>query len=235
MVPSALPQASQRPVRSKQGERSISVSRPRFTLGQEDKPEEERKRICDGWREFLWFKGQMELLLYAQRDFLYRRFPDYDPARKDFWKGHNRPWDYDHILAKTYVHSKQEDHKRACGEWLNTIGNFRAWPMEDNRSEQAEPALEKLSGDSGEVRRQDSFLEDDELPAFSHAHETKKPEAATAFVTACRDRMLRIYRVWYETVGVVRLIPTANDASAHANEFQTSNQNAKINTSNFQP
>ena len=45
----------------------------------------------------------------------------YDPARKDFWKGHNRPWDYDHILAKTYVHSKQEDHKRACGEWLNTI------------------------------------------------------------------------------------------------------------------
>lgn len=205
-------------------------------LGQEDKPEEERKRICDGWREFLWFKGQMELLLYAQRDFLYRRFPDYDPARKDFWKGHNRPWDYDHILAKTYVHSKQGDHKRACGEWLNTIGNFRAWPMEDNRSEQAEPALEKLSGDSGEVRRQDSFLEDDELPAFSHAHETrKKPEAATAFVTACRDRMLRIYRVWYETVGVVRLIPTANDASAHANEFQTSNQNAKINTSNFQP
>jgi len=108
--------------------------------------------------------------------------------------------------------------------------------MEDNRSEQAEPALEKISGDSGEARRQDSFLEDDELPAFSHAHETRKnPEAATAFVTACRDRMLRIYRVWYETVGVVRLIPTANDASAHANKFQTSNQNAQINTSNFQP
>jgi hypothetical protein len=108
--------------------------------------------------------------------------------------------------------------------------------MEDNRSEQAEPALEKLSGDSGKVKRQDSFLEDDELPAFSHAHETrKKPEAATAFVTACRDRMLRIYRMWYETVGVARMIPTVKDASALAIEFQVSNQNANINTINAQP
>ena len=176
-------------------------------LGQDDKPEDERQKIIEGWREFLWFKGQMELLLYAQRDFLSRRFPDYDPARKDFWKGHNRPWDYDHILAKTYVHSKQGDYKSACREWLNTIGNFRAWPMEDNRSEQAETAVDNLSERTGLLKCRDSFLEEKELPAFSHAHETRKqPAAATAFVTACRDRMLRIYRTWYEAVGVVQLL-----------------------------
>lgn len=177
------------------------------SLGHEAKSEEERKGIWELWGEFLWFRGQMEMLTYVQRDFLHRRFSDYDPARKDFWKGHNRPWDYDHIFAKAYVHSKQGDHKSICVMWLNTIGNYRAWPMEDNRSEKAETALEKLAGDTCRVKRQDSFLELEELGAFSHAHETRKtPEASEAFVSACRDRMLRIYRNWYESVGVGELL-----------------------------
>ena len=32
-----------------------------------------------------------ELLLYAQRQYISKRFPDYDPSRRDFWAGHNRP------------------------------------------------------------------------------------------------------------------------------------------------
>lgn len=181
-------------------------------LGHEAKPEEERQKVWNRWGEFLRFKDQKEMLLYAQRDFLNRQFKDYDPARKDFWKGHNRPWDFDHILARFYIHSKQGDHKTVCGEWLNTIGNFRAWPMEDNRSQQDETALVKLSEETGSLKCRDSFLEKNELPAFSQKHETRKtPEAATAFVTACRDRMLRIYDTWYVTVGVAQLIPGAGD------------------------
>ena len=181
-------------------------------LGHGDGLEEEKQIVQDKWREFLLFRGQMELLLYAQRDFLFQRFPDYDPARKDYWKGHNRPWDYDHILAKTYVHSKQGDHKAVCAEWLNTIGNYRAWPMEDNRSEQAETAVKKLANDD-KIQEQklcsNSFIEPEELAAFSHGHETRrKPEAATAFVNACRNRMLRIYRTWYAAVDVASILPS---------------------------
>ncbi len=180
------------------------------TIGHGDKSDEERKKIWDRWGEFLWFRDKKELLVYAQRDFLHRRFPEYDPARKDFWKGHNRPWDYDHILANTYVHGKQGDYKSACAEWVNTIGNFRAWPMEDNRSDQEETAQKKVpetDATSKTNSRRDSFLENDNLAAFSQGHETrKKPELAAAFIAACRDRMLRIYRTWYESVGVADLI-----------------------------
>ena len=180
-------------------------------FGREHLSEEQRQKIWEQWGEFLWFRGRMDILLYAQRDFIGRRFSDYDPARKDFWKGHNRPWDYDHILAKSYIHSKQGDYKRACGEWVNTIGNYRAWPMEDNRSEQDEPADKKLLNDDGTPKiyqRKDSFLEEDDLSKFSHEHETRKnPQLAVAFISACRDRMLRIYRTWYEAVGVDELLP----------------------------
>lgn len=185
-------------------------------IGLGDKPEEERQKIWERWGEFLGFRWQKELLLYAQRDFLHRQFPKYDPALKDFWKGHNRPWDYDHILANTYVHGKQGDWKGACSEWVNTIGNFRAWPMEDNRSDQAETAQEKLTGEDGgpkQKQRDDSFLKEEELAAFSFGHETRKTsEAATAFVITCRDRMLRIYREWYESTGVGDVLPLTEES-----------------------
>ncbi len=176
-------------------------------LGHGDQTEESRKKIWDQWGEFLWFRGQKELLLYSQRDFIHRKFNEYDPARQDFWKGHNRPWDYDHILAKTHVQGKQGAHRPSCNEWVDTIGNFRAWPMEDNRSDQAKTAHDKLSGPDNAQKRQDSFVEEHELQAFSNdSGTTRKPEPATAFIKGCRARMLRIYREWYESVDVGQLI-----------------------------
>ena len=38
-------------------------------------------------------KEGRELLLYAQRAYIKRRF-DYDPARADMWEQHDRPWDF---------------------------------------------------------------------------------------------------------------------------------------------
>ena len=179
-------------------------------LGYGDQPEDVRKKIWDTWGEFLWFRGQKELLLYAQRDFIHRKFPEYDPARQDFWKGHNRPWDFDHILAGTHVHGKQGDHRPVCKEWVDTIGNFRAWPMEDNRSDQHKPANDKLSGPENAQKRLDSFVEEGELPAFSHDDATTRwPDPATAFMKGCRTRMLRIYREWYESVDVGSIFPPA--------------------------
>lgn len=178
-----------------------------WQLGHAEQSEEVRKNIWDTWGEFLWFRGQKEMLLYAQRDFTHRKFPEYDPARKDFWKGHNRPWDFDHILAGTHVHGKQGKHRPACKEWVDTIGNFRAWPMEDNRSDQHKSAKDKLGGVEKERMRMDSFVEEGELAAFSHDdHTTRHPTPATEFIKACRDRMIRIYREWYVSVGVDRIM-----------------------------
>jgi hypothetical protein len=177
-------------------------------LGHGDKSEAEQNKIRDAWLEFFWFRGQKEMLLYAQRDFIHRKFPEYDPARQDFWKGHNRPWDFDHILAGTHVHGKQGDHRPVCKQWVDTIGNFRAWPMEDNRSDQHKSAKDKLSGAENTQKRLDSFVEEEELPAFSHDDETTRwRDPAHEFMKGCRTRMLRIYRDWYESVDVGRILP----------------------------
>ena len=161
------------------------------------------------WWGFLGFRDNRELLLYAQRAFLARRFPKYDPARKDLWEAHNRPWDFDHILASKYLYwRKGGDFKNVCYQWSNTIGNFRAWPFEDNRSDQAETAEQKIS----EKHLNDSFLNAGEESGFSVGEQVRQVESsARIFVTTCRVRLLRIYSEWYESVGVADLIAQNED------------------------
>lgn len=186
------------------------------TLGHDSAPEEERHEIWARWGEFFGFRGQEELLLYVQRGFLHERFHDYDPSRKDLWKGHNRPWDYDHILARSYVSNQRGPFRTSCQAWLDTIGNFRAWPMEDNRSDQAEDATSKLlaNGTLDRKRCTDSFLTEEELHSFSNGYDTGwQRELAIQFALGCRNRMLRIYRSWYEDAGVAELLPSAEESS----------------------
>ncbi len=160
------------------------------------------------WEGFLnVFRSNRELLLYAQRDFLSWRFSDYDPARKDLWEAHNRPWDFDHILASYYFYNRKDgsDFRIVCGQWGNTIGNLRAWPFEDNRSDKDDTADAKIKGDKD---HENSFLTPGEKDAFSGGDKTRGDEAtARAFADNCRGRLLRIYREWYESVGIAELVP----------------------------
>lgn len=155
------------------------------------------------WWGFLGFRENRELLLYAQRAFLARRFPKYDPARKDLWEDHNRPWDFDHILASKFLYwRKGGDFKAVCSQWSNTIGNLRAWPFEDNRSDQAQTAEQKI----GAEHLDDSFLASGEESGFSVGEQARHGEAsARTFVITCRQRLFRIYRDWYESVGISQL------------------------------
>ena len=160
------------------------------------------------WEGFLNFRKNRELLLYAQRGFLARRFRDYDPARKDLWEAHNRPWDFDHIFASYYFYNRKDGSvfRNICGEWGTTIGNLRAWPFEDNRSDQADKAEQKVGGNAS--LREDSFLTADEEKAFSGGDKTRTDEAtARLFATKCRERLLRIYQSWYNSVGIAELVP----------------------------
>jgi len=158
------------------------------------------------WEGFLNFRSNKELLLYAQRAFLAKQFPEYDPARKDLWEAHNRPWDFDHILAHYYFYNRKDgsEFRGICGEWGYTIGNLRAWPYEDNRSDQRETAADKIKGDPEQLKN--SFLSACEERAFSGGDSTRchEPEARF-FAENCRERLLRIYRTWYETLAIAEL------------------------------
>ena len=158
------------------------------------------------WLPFLSIvRDRRELLLYAQRDFLNRKFPDYDPARKDLWESQNRPWDYDHILPSAYTYNIKSNNKYRdlCKEWCNTIGNLRAWPFEDNRSDQKTPAREKLK----ERTYQDSFITPDERSGFAQERGVlSDPESLAKFMAACKSRIISMYGEWYDNLGIERLL-----------------------------
>ena len=172
--------------------------------------EEEQEQRNKVWWLFLdRIRHQRELLLYAQRHFLSERFPGYDPSRKDLWESHNRPWDFDHLHASAYFYNaKSGDYADFCRQWGNTIGNLRAWPFEENRSDLKCTAIEKLGGSKEEMKA--SLIESDkEVASFSHGDQTRlDPKCARALGEAIKVRFIRIYKDWYEGAGISALVPT---------------------------
>ena len=75
-----------------------------------------------------------EMLLYAQREYLNEKFPNYDPAQRGMWEQHNRPWDLDHIVPQDWISNKRGKYREYCKKWLWMNGNFAAISFESNRS-----------------------------------------------------------------------------------------------------
>ncbi len=145
-----------------------------------------------------------DLLLYAQRNYLRERFPDYDPARKDLWKNINRPWDFDHILPAAYIYNKKVFHSHidVCKEFYGTNGNMRAWPYEDNRSDQAVNTSDKMKM---ERYWTDSFINPDEREGFSDQDVIDDAAKAYKFAISCKSRIIRIYEEWYYNFSINEL------------------------------
>lgn len=156
--------------------------------------------------------GNRSFLLYAQRGFLNERFSDYDPARKDLWDEHNRPWDYDHILPYYYTYNQKSNNRfmRFSKEWANNNGNFRAWPFEDNRSDQATLAGEKLD----KTTMEKSFIIQEELSGFNQGRQIiENGECALNYASACRKRLLRLYGEWFDSLGIGSLLEAYRQAN----------------------
>jgi hypothetical protein len=156
------------------------------------------------WR----YRGERELLLYAQRAYLAETF-DYDPAIKDIWDGHNRPWDFDHIHASKYFYNRKSGKLAGfCREWGNTIGNLRTCSFGENRSDQESLLKDKqLPVDQYPAH----LLNESDAAAFSHG-DAARMEAAKArqLCEAIRDRTIRIYRSWYDGLDIGTLLPDKN-------------------------
>ncbi len=146
------------------------------------------------------------LLLYAQKDFMNRAFAGYDPSCVDIWDGHDRPWDYDHILPSAVLYRRRnQTFKSVCAHWLNTVGNLRAWPLEANRSKSDEEANKSITTQED---RDASLIEDlGECDAFSiRERDIDKLEKVIPFINAVRARMLRLYRGWFDNLEIAYLL-----------------------------
>ena len=185
-----------------------------------DPPEHDKLNVWAWWRlgrngqdetndtrTILSVKDNRELLLYAQRK--YSKTFNFDPAHANSDQ-HDRPWDYDHILPSSKVKGKWDPARPGLMEWINSIANLRAWPMEENRSDQATCPEEKLTDRETKSLSQkmmgDSFLLDEEVANFNVGCQNPFDGAnSRIFLKSAKSRLIRIYCDWYYTLGIAHL------------------------------
>ena len=163
-----------------------------------------------------WLRVNREMMLYAQRGWLQRSFT-YDPSDEDTWRDHGRPWDFDHLLPSAAISYKTIPHKEVLKEWSQSIGNIRAWPLEDNRSDGAREPDKKLANLADQLA---SFVSEDEFAGIGRGLLATKEMASrdpnghlAAFIDACLSRMQRMHAAWWggEGLAVAYLLDERSD------------------------
>ena len=77
-------------------------------------------------------------MIFAEREYFKKNFK-YDSSRIDLNAGHNKPWDYDHIVPQVWTRNKKiGDFRQNCKYWTWTIGNYAAIPFSINRSKNSQ-------------------------------------------------------------------------------------------------
>lgn len=186
------------------------------------------ERIRDFWNQFmnqLW--GNSSMLLYVQRDWINRWFPDFDPSQPEFLEDKNRPWDYDHIHPQSHLQGNKggmlHNLPSIIKDWHNSIGNLRAWPLEANRSDGDLTPKQKMITTSLEENNYEitdanklaaSFISPDDFNNYwskcesINKKELNDDEAFTyrqALVNAIIYRFINIYRVWFDQLKISTL------------------------------
>ena len=160
--------------------------------------------------------GQREFLVYAQREYIESCFDGFDPSNPLMWKGHNRPWDYDHILATARLDGRSGNagpYHKVSKVWQNTIGNLIALDLAKNRSagdvsaKEKQPHLDEIG--------KEAFLESS-IETFTDFDVAKTHDivASQRFVHACQQRMIAIYDDWFVSLAVSDLLGPSGSANA---------------------
>lgn len=134
-----------------------------------------------------------EMLLYAQRQYINKKFQNYDPARRDLWEDYNRPWDLDHIIPRDWIDYQQGKYREFDKIWLNSIGNFAAISFEINRGK----GNREEFGEYEEFSEQLLFDELFETIPNNITHDDKK---SALFARITFERFLKIYNEIYKII-----------------------------------
>ncbi len=202
--------------------------------GRDDDALDITAKYQEAWTLFinsLW--NHRSILLYAQRSWLEKWFPDYDPSQPDQLEDMNRPWDFDHIHPQRYLKNEKGNSLRnipqIIWDWHRSIGNFRAWPLEANRADgDTSPAIKLTDLGEDENRysmktleeiRQASFIGDDDwlrwqnsvpmtedFPKQYLAYPGEYGECRKELILAITTRFVKIYREWYATLKIDTLM-----------------------------
>ena len=154
------------------------------------------------------------LLMYAQREQMHHFFSDVDTRDTGFWDKHNVPWDFDHLLQQDLLKSRWTgNYQEVYQAWGYTIANLHLLPFGLNRA-RGDKALEEALADWKENDWKRAILWDQKgrQGAFSMSRADIPKDDPGAidrvhrFATEARARLLRIYRDWFDTLRVHRLL-----------------------------
>lgn len=129
-------------------------------------------------------------LIFAERKFINSYFPEYNPANIKGWDKTNCPWDYDHIIPKSWSEGKLKSnpYKAIVDYWLWRIGNFAAIPFEENRSKNNKDDYEFYTKDNNA----DELFFDNEITNVTYKVIANENEARL-FANITYNRTIRIY------------------------------------------
>ncbi len=163
--------------------------------------------MADLYNRIAWLglRQTEEMLLFAQREYLNAKFKAYDPARKDLWEGHNRPWDFDHIIPKDWIVNKRTSYREYCKIWLNNIGNIAAIPFAINRSKSNcyEYKEYELNAESLMFRYNEGQINDEV---------TSNSEMAYDFAKETHKRCCEIYKRCYDEITPILTNPIPSNS-----------------------
>ena len=167
-----------------------------------------------GYREALdatwhWQKKESrELLLYACREYLNTKFPEYDPADA-VWCEENRPWDYDHIFPQSWLISgrgkKQGQYHELAETFLNSIGNIAPLPFSMNRAKNDDAPREYQKNDNS-LLFVDVPLHKDFFNEGNKFELEQKLDKAYLFANITAIRLLKLYSKWYDDLTLDSLL-----------------------------
>ena len=151
------------------------------------------------WLHVLRWQRGRDLVLFAQRAFINRAFPDFNQLEN--LDDTNTPWDWDHIYPRDWVYKKHCD-KNIKG-WENVSGNFRAISLEQNRSESdhISPA-DRLKDPK---QRENDFVLESDWQYWQKI--TARTNDAQLVVTGIKTRTKNIYQKFWDDLRLADLFP----------------------------
>lgn len=182
-------------------------------------------RTWDGFRS-----GSGTGMLIAEcREYIYRVFDrGYDLSSPE-WQEQNKPWDYDHILPKSWCWGRTRgrpriynyDYVEVCGKMLRSVGNCCPIPFTQNREKNAnDPGEEYPSTYGGSYK--DVLVDINSVSLFHRSSDwryqcidtnegMRDPRGGVLFIKTTLNRFFSIYETWFDGMGIAELLKMPKD------------------------
>ena len=168
------------------------------------------------WPGFDKRKHAIEILLYSCRKYLRKVFEKYDTFKPE-WQEQNCPWDYDHILPKSWIRAQDRtgnNYTAICWRFLWSIGNCAPIPFSLNREKNGYPpginypfgeqaTLADIQADNGLCV---NTVQIEKYTRNGWFDDNINAENIKVFVTTTARRVHDLYMTWFRNLSIENLL-----------------------------